>query len=82
MCIFLTTNFEFKFFHVCPYPDKKSLPSFVNMSPTLVIDTSMEKSLRVLQQGIQKNRISFHKIKLAEAQKKFVHETALFRDYV
>ena len=29
--------------------------SFVNISPTLVIDTSMERSLRVLQHGNKKN---------------------------
>ena len=31
---------------VCPYPEKKKKkhPSFVDISPTLVIDTSMERS--------------------------------------
>ena len=29
---------------VCPYPEKKNHLSFVNISPTLVIDTSMERS--------------------------------------
>ena len=33
----------------CPYPEKKNHLSFVNISPTLVIDTSMERSSRVLQ---------------------------------
>ena len=29
---------------VCPYPKKRNHPSFVNISPTLLIDTSMERS--------------------------------------
>ena len=32
---------------VCPHPEKRYHLSFVNMSPTLVIDTSMEWSSRV-----------------------------------
>ena len=36
---------------VCPYPEKRNHLSFVNISPTLVIDTSMERSSRVLQHG-------------------------------
>ena len=41
---------------------------FVNISPTLVIiDTSMERSSRILQHGNQK--CEFHKIKVAKAQK-------------
>ena len=36
---------------VCPYPEKRNHPSFVNISPTLVIDTSMERSSRVLHHG-------------------------------
>ena len=36
-------------------------PSFVNMSPTLVIDASLERSSRVLQHGNPKIRISFKK---------------------
>ena len=35
----------------CPYPEKRKHPSFVNISPTLVIDTSIEWSSRVLQHG-------------------------------
>ena len=36
----------------CPYyPEKRNLPTFVNISPTVVIDTSMERSLRVLHHG-------------------------------
>ena len=37
--------------------------SFVNISPTLVIDTSMERSLRVLQHGNKKNLIFFQSSK-------------------
>ena len=33
---------------VCPYPEKRNESGFVNISPTLVIDTSMERSSRVL----------------------------------
>ena len=36
---------------ICPYPEKRNHPSFVNVSPTLVIDTSIERSSRVLQHG-------------------------------
>ena len=43
----------------CPYPEFpyaeiKNHPGFVNISPTWVIDTSMERSSRVLQHGNQK----------------------------
>ena len=34
---------------ICPYPEKRNHHSFVNISPTLVIDTSLERSSRVLQ---------------------------------
>ena len=36
---------------ICPHPEKRNHHSFVNISPTLVIDTSMEKSSRVLHHG-------------------------------
>ena len=36
---------------ICPYPEKRNHLSFVNISPTLVIDASMERSSRVLQHG-------------------------------
>ena len=39
---------------VCPHPEKRNPLSFVNISPTLVIDTSMERSSRVLHHGNQK----------------------------
>ena len=34
-----------------PHPEKKNHNSFVNISPTLVIDASMERSSRVLKHG-------------------------------
>ena len=34
-----------------PYFEKRNQPGFVNISPTLVIDTPMEKSARVLHHG-------------------------------
>ena len=46
---------------VCPYPEKRNHPSFVNISPTLVIDTSMKRSSRVLQHGNPRNWRSFQK---------------------
>ena len=42
---------------------------FVNVSPTLVIDTSMERSSRVLQHGHPKIWFFFHKVKVAKVQK-------------
>ena len=36
---------------VCPHPEKRYHHSFVNISPTLVIDTSMERTSRVLHHG-------------------------------
>ena len=44
-------KFEMEF---CPYPQRRNRSSFVNISPTLVIDTSMERSLRVIQNGNRK----------------------------
>ena len=46
---------------VCPHPEKRYHHSFVNISPTLVIDTSMERSSRVLHHGIPKIWIFFQK---------------------
>ena len=46
---------------VCPYPEKRNHHSFVNISPTLVIDTSMERSSRVLQHGNPKIWFFFFK---------------------
>ena len=48
---------------VCPYPEKRNHPSLVNISPTLVIDTSMERSSRVLHHGNPKELILFKKKK-------------------
>ena len=31
---------------ICPYPEKRNYPGFVNINPTIVIDTSMERSSR------------------------------------
>ena len=36
---------------VCPHPEKRYHHSLVNISPTIVIDTSMERSSRVLHHG-------------------------------
>ena len=38
---------------VCPYPEKRNHPNVVNISSTLVIDTSMERSSQVLQDESQ-----------------------------
>ena len=46
---------------ICPYPEKRNHHSFVNISPTLVIDTSMERSSRVLQHGNPKIGFFFSK---------------------
>ena len=35
----------------CQYPEKRNHPSFVDISPTLVIDASMERSSQVLHHG-------------------------------
>ena len=46
---------------VCPHPEKRYHHSFVNISPTLVIDTSMERSSRVLHHGNPKIWFFFFK---------------------
>ena len=46
---------------VCPHPEKRYHHSFVNISPTLVIDTSMERSSRVLHHGNPKIGFFFSK---------------------
>ena len=46
---------------VCPHPEKRYHHSFVNISPTLVIDTSMERSSRVLHHGNPKIGFFFQK---------------------
>ena len=44
---------------VCPCPEIRKHPIFVNISPTLVIDTSMERSSRVLQHVNPKKKFLF-----------------------
>ena len=46
---------------ICPYPEKRNHHSFVNISPTLIINTSMERSSRVLHHGNPKIWIFFKK---------------------
>ena len=46
---------------ICPYPEKRNHHSFVNISPTLVIDTSMERYSRVLRHGNPKIGFFFQK---------------------
>ena len=59
-------KFEIDEIEFCPYPEfpyaeKKKRPGFVNISPTLVIDTSTERSSRVIQHGNQKIWFFFSK---------------------
>ena len=44
---------------ICPHPEKRYHHSFVNISPTLVIDTSMQRSSRVLHHGNPKIKFFF-----------------------
>ena len=46
---------------VCPHPEKRYHHSFVNISPTIVIDTSMERFSRVLHHGNPKIGFFFQK---------------------
>ena len=46
---------------ICPYPEKRNHHSFVNISPTLAINTSMERFSRVLQHGNPKIWFFFQK---------------------
>ena len=46
---------------ICPHLEKRYHHSFVNISPTFVIDTSMERSSRVLHHGNPKIWIFFQK---------------------
>ena len=50
---------------ICPYPEKRNYPGFVNISLTIVIDTSMERSSRVLHHCKPKNK----KIKIKKSSK-------------
>ena len=42
-------KFEIDKIEFYPYLEKRNRPGFVDISPTLVIDTSMERSSRVLE---------------------------------
>ena len=46
---------------VCPHPEKRNPLSFANISPTLVIDASMERFSRVLHNGNPKKIEFFSK---------------------
>ena len=61
---FVSKKFEIEFWLVLTSWNHLS---FVNISPTLVIDTSMERSSRVLQHGNPK--CEYHKIQVAKARK-------------
>ena len=52
---FFSKKFEIDEIEFCPYPEKRNRLGFVDICPTLVIDTSMERSLRVLQHWIPKS---------------------------
>ena len=80
LLLIFNTNFELKFLcadmfpcedsktvSVRLYPEKRNNHSFVNISPTLEIDTSMERSSQVYNMETQK--YEFSKIKLAKARK-------------
>ena len=61
-------KFEIAQIEFCPYPEfpyaeKKNRPGFVNIIPTYVIDTSTERSSRVLQHGNQKFDFFFKKVR-------------------
>ena len=47
---------------VCPYPEKRNYLTFVNISPTVVIDTSMARGFPVLQHGNQKSDFTRNKM--------------------
>ena len=56
--LFFFKKFEIDDIEFCPYPEfpyaeKRNCLGFVNISPTLVIDMSTERSSRVLQHGNQ-----------------------------
>ena len=53
---------------VRPYPEKRNHLSFVNISPTLVIDTSMERFSRVLHHGNPKMWNIFKKFEIDEIE--------------
>ena len=53
---------------LCPHPEKRNLHSFVNISPTLVIDTSMGSCSRVLQHENPKMWKNFKKFEIDEIE--------------
>ena len=59
---------DYKSVSVCPYPEKRNHFSFVNISPTLVIDTSMERSSRVLHHGNPEMWKFFKKFEIDEIE--------------
>ena len=48
----------------CPYLEQRNRPGFVDISPTLVIDTSMERSSLILQHGSTEIRTFFNKVEI------------------
>ena len=52
-------KFEIEF---CPYPERRNRSGFVDISPKLVTDTSMERSSWVLQHGNRKCDFIFKKV--------------------
>ena len=57
---FKIDKIKFYQYHKCPYPEKRNRSGFVDISPTLVFDTSMEmSSRRVLQHGSPKRLCLF-----------------------
>ena len=43
----------------CLVPEKKNRPSFVDISPTLVIDTSMERSSSTTGYSMETQKVDF-----------------------
>ena len=64
------TYYEDSNIPICPYPEKRNHLSFVNISPTLVIDTSMERFSRVLQH--EKTKIRFYQEKTCLTECSFI----------
>ena len=63
LCVDMFPYENSKTVSVCPYPEERNHPSFINISLTLVIDTIMERSLRVLHHGNPEIRFFFFKSK-------------------
>ena len=55
-CTALVPYEDSKTVSLCLYSEKRNYHNFVNISPTLVIDTSMERSSQVLQHKNPKNK--------------------------